>query len=129
MLPAHVRDPEAAAFWITGWFGRLGGERFVPDAPVTVVRERSGAISELRVEAVVHFADGRRLDVNVRLDGSLQPRWYTFDLIGSGGRRWGRHGHEEPAGFHHRHDPPGFDAVAAEGPMTFVDLEALLHGS
>lgn len=105
MLPAHVRDPETAAFWITDWFARLGGDRLVPDAPVTVARQRSGSVSELRVVAVVHFADGLRLDVNLRLDPNLKPHWYTFDLIVPTGRLWGRHGHPEQTGFH-RHDPP-----------------------
>jgi hypothetical protein len=127
MLPAHVRDPDAAAFWITDWFVRLGGERVVPEGPVTVARERTGSVRELRVLAVVHFAAGRRLNVTVRLGADLQPLRYTFDLMGPEGRLWGRHGHREKAGFHHRHDPPGFAPVTAASPATFLDIEALLH--
>lgn len=127
MLPAHVRDPEAAGFWIADWFARLGAERVVPDNPLTVIRHPSGAIRELRVVAVVHFAGDRRLDVNIRLDEHLEPYWYTFDLVSVSGRLLGRHGHPEPVAFHHRHDPPGFVAVPASAPATFVDIEALLH--
>jgi hypothetical protein len=128
VLPAHVRDPESAAFWITDWFARLGGDRIAPEAPVTVARERSGFVREVRVVAVVHFADGSRLDVTVRLGPNLEPSRYTFDLIGPRGRMWGRHGHQERAGFHHRHDPPGFDATPSEAPTTFLEIETLLHG-
>lgn len=127
MLPAHVRDPEAAAFWLTDWFNRLGAARVVPEEPVTVVRERSGAVSELQVEAVAHLPEGLRLDVSLRLDRQLQPRWYTFDLVGPQGRLWGRHGHPERAGFHHDHDPPNFEPKASGAPATLLDIEALLH--
>ena len=34
----------------------------------------------------------------------------------------------EPAGFHHRHDPPGFVAVASE-PATFEAVAELVHRS
>lgn len=127
MLPAHVRDPESAAFWLTGWLHRLGGTHVVPDEPVTVVRERSGAVSELRVDAVVHLPDGSRLDVSVRLDRHLNPLWYTFDLIGPAGRLWGRHGHPERTGFNHRHEPPDFRPQPAEVPVTLLGIETLLH--
>lgn len=127
MLPAHVRDPESAAFWLTDWLIRLGGD-VVPEAPVTVARQPSGAIRELRVDAVVHFPDGRRLDMSVRLDERLEPNWYTFDLVGPSGRLWGRHGHPERSGFHHRHDPPHFAPEASE-PVTLLTIEAELHSS
>lgn len=128
MLPAHVRDPESAAFWITDWLARLGGDQIVPDAPVTVVRERSGSVGEVRVAAAVHFGNGRRLHVTVRLGPHLEILRYTFDFVGPSGRILGRHGHQEQAGFHHRHDPPGFVATPSEARTTFLDIETLLHG-
>ena len=50
MLPAHVRGPGSAVFWILGWFDRLGGT-WTPADPVEVFRDATGMISRIRVEA------------------------------------------------------------------------------
>ena len=128
MLPAHVRSPDEAVYWLLSWFDELGAERLDPQNPVVIRRERSGSAAEvLAPGVVVHFSAGSRLVVKVFLDARLTPRRYVFDLFGADGRRqWGWHGHREPVGFHHRHDPPDFVARPAE-PATFESVAALLH--
>jgi hypothetical protein len=126
MLPAHVRGPEIAAFWILSWFDRLGGT-CAPEDPVEVFRDAAGMITRVRVEAVVSFEDGARLDVDVELDGALRCRRAFFDRFDAKGRRaWGWHHHLEPHGVDHRHLPPGYHAKPAD-PPTFEMVEALLH--
>ncbi|MGH9041964.1 MAG: hypothetical protein ACRDZ3_17220, partial [Acidimicrobiia bacterium] len=78
MLPAQVRGPESAVFWILAWFDRLGGASG-PDDPVQVFQDAAGTITRIRVEAVVAFADGARLEVAVELDGELGCRRAFFD--------------------------------------------------
>lgn len=126
MLPAYVRDPERAAIWITSWLDRLGATAVAPESPVTVQAEVSGNVAGIWVSADVGFADGRSLHIAVLLDAWLQTRRYTFDLVLNGEREWGWHGHQERAGFHHRHMPPNFEALSAE-PATFEKVEELLH--
>jgi len=126
MLPAHVRDLERAAIWITSWLDRLGATAVTPDSPVVAQVETSGKVVGIWVNTTVRLADGRSLHIVVQLDAWLQARRYTFDLVASGQRLWGWHGHQEPAGFHHRHLPPALTASLAE-PATFEKIEELLH--
>jgi hypothetical protein len=127
VFPGYVRSPEDAIFWLTAWFEHLGADRLEPSELVLARREPSGLLAELKVQgASAHFRQGNRLVVSADLTGHLEARRYTFDLIGPEGRLWGWHGHTEPAGFHHRHDPPGFLAVASE-PATFEAVAELVH--
>lgn len=126
MLPAHVRGPESAVFWILSWFDRLGGT-YAPDDPVEVFRDAAGIIRRMRVEAVVTFDDGARLDVTVELDGELECRRAFFDRFDpTGERTWGWHHHPEPHGADHRHARPAYHAEPAD-PPTFETIEAILH--
>ena len=126
MLPAHVRGPESAVFWILGWFDRLGGT-WTPADPVEVFRDAIGMISRIRVEAIIGFEDGARLDVDVELDAELGCRRAFFDRFDDkGGRTWGWHHHPEPHGVDHRHLPPDYHAQPAD-PPTFEAVEAMLH--
>jgi hypothetical protein len=63
VLPAHVRDLERAAIWITSWLDHLGATAITPDSPVTAQLEASGNLAGIWVDADVHFADGRSLHV------------------------------------------------------------------
>ena len=126
MLPAHVRDLERAAIWVTSWLDRLGATAVTPDSPVVAQVETSGKVVGIWVNTTVRLAGGRSLHIAVQLDAWLQARRYTFDLVANGQRLWGWHGHQEPVGFHHRHLPPTFTASLAE-PATFEEIEELLH--
>ena len=126
MLPAHVRGPESAVFWILSWLDRLGGT-CAPEDPVEVFRDAAGMITRIRVEAIVRFADGARLDVDVELDVELACRRAFFDRFEpAGDRTWGWHHHHEPRGTDHRHAPPRYDAQPAD-PPTFEAVEAMMH--
>lgn len=126
MLPAHVRGPESAVFWILGWFDRLGAFH-VPEEPIQVFRDATGVIRRIRVEAIVTFGDGSRLEVVVELDGHLDSRRAFFDRFDSNGeRQWGWHHHPERHGVDHRHGPPTYRPEPAD-PPTFEQVEAGLH--
>jgi hypothetical protein len=126
MLPAHVRGPESAVFWILAWFDRLGGT-YAPDDPVRVFQDATGAIVRTRVQGVVTFDDGARLEVAVELDRQLGCRRAFFDRFDpTGARTWAWHHHPERRGANHRHDPPGFQAEPAD-PPTFESVEATLR--
>jgi hypothetical protein len=75
MLPAHVRGPESAVFWILAWFDRLG-EAYAPDDPVQVFQDATGAIVRIRVEGVVTFDDGQ----------AWRSPWSWIGNSGAGGR-------------------------------------------
>lgn len=129
MPPGYVRTPEDAIFWLTAWFEHLGAHRLEPSELVLVRREPSGVLAEVKVGGVsAYFPGDKRLVVTADPTGRLEARRYTFDLIGPGGRLWGWHGHREPAGFHHRHDPPTFVATASQ-PATFEAVAELVHRS
>ena len=103
MLPAHVRGPEGAVFWILAWFDRLGGT-YAPDDPVRVFQDATGTIVRIQVEADVTFADGERLEVAVELDGQLGCRRAFFDRFDpTGARTWGS---ASPPGKAWRRSPP-----------------------
>lgn len=121
-----MRTAEDAAYRISGWFDGLGAMAVEPAVPVELKLTMAGSVIEIVVgRAVARFADGQSLAVRVRLDQALVVRKYIFDFFDIGNRRlWGWHGHSEPAGFHHRHDPPDFRARPAKS-ATFETVAAL----
>jgi len=118
--------PESAVFWILAWFDRLGGA-YAPDDPVQVFQDATGAIVRIRVEGVVTFDDGARLEVAVELDRQLRCRSAFFEWFDpTGARDFGWHHHPERRDANHRHDPPDFQAEPAD-PPTLESVEAKLH--
>ncbi|MHB1911746.1 MAG: hypothetical protein ACYCTI_06780 [Acidimicrobiales bacterium] len=128
MLPDHVRSLDDAVYWILRWLDRVGAEAVQPEDWVLIELERSGVPVGLAIpEAAAQLHGGGQLTMRVYLGPRLLPSRYAFNFFNSDGvRQWGWHGHPEPTGFHHRHDPPDYIARPAD-PANFEAVAELVH--